>query len=224
MIKQRHSIALTLAVLSAAPVAAFAQAQNFQGLNVQAGIGFVEGKAKTSASDNGGVNDFSKSSESNFGGTVGLGYTLPLSRQYTLGVLAEYNPGDIKAGTANASQGVQISLQNKFSGQYSFSLVPGYVIDRDHLAYLKVGYTAAKEKSTPSGPDAGGAGTISATVNGYNLGVGLRATLDRKFYGFAEANYVSFSNKTSAIPNGGGANLTQGGSEYNVLVGIGYSF
>lgn len=215
------------------PVVAMSQTKNFEGFSVQGSLGYQSTKTK---SDDGilsptvQVYTIENSSGSGLGLNLGLGYTAALDDQFTLGVLAEYNPLKMKAGSPLASSTSNChgdcgaaNLDASIKNMYSISLVPGVLIANDKLVYAKVGYSSGKASYDPND----GTGDVSTTLSGYNLGLGLKVNIDSSLFGFVEGNYISFSNKTMTIDQSSDnpkPTVGIGGGAYNLMVGLGYKF
>lgn len=165
---------------------------------------------------------------------VGLGYTFAINSQFTLGIGADYSTLSSKTNTIQYTTPTIANRENRInyelSNRYSIYLSPGYVIDKDKLAYLKAGYANQKiqQFDGTSGNFEG-----STNMNGYLLGLGYKQLIRAGFYVFGEANYYSFSNtninfsgSTTAPRLGGAFNQVSNPNTttYNLLVGVGYKF
>ena len=105
---------------------------------------------------------------------------------------------------------------------YSIVFTPGYVIDKDRLAYLKLGY---------SGSTIGLSGPTLAyqttNLTGYTVGLGYKQMFTESLYAFGEVNYASYGTKniSATLTNGTVLNgMTISGNGTDVLVGVGYRF
>jgi hypothetical protein len=166
---------------------------------------------------------------------VGLGYTFSVTPSYTVGLGIDYSALYQNTGNANysfaANGGDSTAFNYKISNRYNIYVTPGYVIDKDKLAYLKVGYSnqgvQASEQNCGNGC---AASTNTANVSGYVLGLGYKQIITGGIYGFAEANYYNYSkaslNGTYSNTDGtkGNYSLNPGVNAYNFLVGVGYKF
>ncbi|QWD23203.1 outer membrane beta-barrel protein [Polynucleobacter paneuropaeus] len=181
-----------------------------------------------------------------FGGSpliIGIGYNFSVASNWLLGLGVDYSllsqkssifsqpvtSGTDAGGTLN---GNQLTVSNRFN----IFLTPGYAIDEDKLVYLKAGYSSVSLKEgMPTSSSAPG-GSLSLTfpsqtntLSGYIVGLGYKQIITAGFYGFAEANYMAYGQKTYASPLvAGGSSLTLSNgpnlSSYQALVGIGYKF
>ncbi len=174
----------------------------FEGAYGQLGIGYQSSKAKDNVSG-------SYDSTNGFASTVGLGYNFSVSKDFLLGLGAEYS--FIPTSEANTTyindNGSTGTEKYKNQNTYNIFLTPGIVISKDSLAYAKVGYTGTTYKFP----------TSSYNLTGYSFGLGYKQIINGGLYGFAEGNYFSYNDKDI-----NGAKL--GGNSMNFLVGVGYKF
>lgn len=196
---------IKLLVAAAATVmASSAMAQSaFEGAYGQIGIGYQSSKAGSNESA------ISFSSTNGFASTVGAGYNFSVSKEFLLGIGAEYS--FVPTSEANLTYPGEVgTVTEKYKNQntYNIFLSPGYAISKDSLAYAKVGYTGTTYKFPES----------SYNLSGYSLGLGYKQVINGGLYGFAEGNYFSYGNKTTE----GGIKLN--GNSMNLLVGVGYKF
>jgi outer membrane immunogenic protein len=201
----------------------------FEGAYGQLGIGYENNSINSYTLQ---VDNFPLSINSanagSFSGVIGLGYNFQVAKEFLLGIGADY--GMVPSSTFNSQIGGGDTLGNKVSNRYNIFLTPGYVIDKDKLAYLKVGYSSQSLKITDTGPgsDTNGQTVGSGNVNGYVLGLGYKQMVQSGFYGFAEANYYSYS----ALKSGTNTltstevvtNVNPKSSAYQFLIGVGYKF
>jgi len=114
------------------------------------------------------------------------------------------------------------------------------------LVYLKAGYSSVDvTQNASTGACIGAFGCFSntvlgqttpgaqtKTVGGYVIGLGYKQMIAKGFYGFAEANYMSYGkanfSQTSNYTDGSGGSVTSNTSgslnSYQALVGVGYKF
>jgi hypothetical protein len=123
------------------------------------------------------------------------------------------------------------------SNRFNIFVTPGYEIAKDKLVYLKAGYSMVDVKQTNPNyythPDRGGnsvryvsGDSQSKTVGGYVVGLGYKQMITSGFYGFAEANYMSYSKPSFSATTTANYtfNASPNLSTYQALVGIGYKF
>jgi outer membrane immunogenic protein len=162
---------------------------------------------------------------------LGLGYLFPIQNNFTLGIGVDYStltqetsPTAFYYPSINNSP----SYNYKFtiSNRFSIFASPGYAIDRDKLAYAKIGYSSQSVQysqtnccSSPSN---------KAQVGGYVLGLGYKQLITGGLYGFVETNYYAYAkpNLSSTYIDEGGGTVTSNPnvSAYNFLLGLGYRF
>ncbi len=172
---------------------------------------------------------------------LALGYNFGINESYILGVAAAYYPGASSGATgqlsvapttiSTATPGLPATLPvggasttATYNVKNLFSLVftPGYAIDKDRLAYLKLGY---------SGTTIGLSGPTLAyqttNLTGYTVGLGYKQMFTESLYAFGEVNYASYGTKTlsATLTTGTVLNgMTVSGNGTDLLVGIGYRF
>ena len=167
---------------------------------------------------------------------LGLGYTFSLAPKFTLGLGADYSALSQTTNTATYNFGGGCSDPNggcaqvkyKISNRYNIFVTPGFAIDKDKLAYLKVGYSGVTAQAQPQN---GVANSFSTNLSGYVVGLGYKQIISGGFYGFGEANYYGYSKASfnGTSPNTDGTpsqpiSLNPGVNAYNFLVGVGYKF
>ena len=198
---------IKLLVAAAATImAGTAMAQSaFEGAYGQLGIGYQSSKPKTNSSEE------SYSSTTGFASVIAAGYNFQVTKNFLLGIGAEYSflPTS-QANLTDTDDGVTLTEKYKNQNTYNIFLSPGIVISKDSLAYAKVGYTGTSYKNESEG--------ITDNLQGYSLGLGYKQIIRGGLYGFAEGNYFSYNNKTTACGN------KLSGNSMNLLVGVGYKF
>ncbi len=203
---------LVASLLTLAGTGAMAQSA-FEGFYAQAGIGY---ESVTPSFTGGSVDGFGYTGTGNnansFAGTIGAGYNFAVTPSFLLGIGAEYSP--IAGSKANYTLTVPgiVSGTDQYNKKDSYNIFisPSIVIDKDKLAYAKVGYTGANVTSDGE----------NTSLNGYSLGLGYKQIISGGLYGFGEVNYASYANANV----GGGATGSFSFNSTNVLVGLGYKF
>ncbi|MBT8524450.1 outer membrane beta-barrel protein [Polynucleobacter paneuropaeus] len=162
---------------------------------------------------------------------LGIGYVLPIQNNFTLGLGVDYSALTQETGATNfyypaVTNSPNFSYKFTISNRYSVFVAPGYVIDRDKLAYAKLGYSSQSVQysqtnccSSPSN---------KAQVGGYVLGLGYKQFIASGLYGFVEANYYAYAkpnlSSTYTDSPGGTVSSNPSLSAYNFLLGLGYRF
>lgn len=166
------------------------------------------------------------SSSNSFAGTVTAGYNFAISKDFLLGIGAEYSPiagSKANYSASNATIGTIPGQWNK-ENSYNLFLSPATPIGNDGLLYGKVGYTGASIKNQYTG-----ANSASNNLTGYSLGLGYKQFISAGLYAFGEVNYASYSNlNINDVATSGVYRATQtvtiSANAMNALVGIGYKF
>ena len=155
---------------------------------------------------------------------IGLGYTYGINDRYTLGIAASYSIGASSPASGSFWTASTVNSPTWFKYQikdvWSVTVNPGYVIDKDKLAYAKVGMTG-----NTMGINGGTANYQTYNFTGYVLGLGYKQMVTQSVYFLGEVNYAGISSKTATIQTSGGPITGNvGGSGVDVLVGVGYKF
>lgn len=218
---------VAIAIFTATSTGAIAQSA-FEGFYGQIGIGYENNSPSTSSyninipGSSPAPTTVTDSSKGSFSGSIGLGYGLSVSNDVLLTLGVDYSP--LTAKTGNTTDGT-ISYNYKVSNRTNIFVAPGYVIDKDKLAYLKAGYSMQTMKV--EGFTDGMGSNPSNTLNGYVLGLGYKQLLGKNIYIFGEGNYYNYGSK-SYTNDFGGANGTDTfnakASAYQLLLGVGYKF
>ena len=106
---------------------------------------------------------------------------------------------------------------------------PTMLLGKDAAVYAKLGYSSQKLKltDTTSSSSTYGVTFTNSSVSGYLVGLGYKAIFNKWWYGFAEANYYSYSAPSSnsvTANNVKYTGYTPSSSAYEGIVGIGYKF
>ncbi len=226
---------LFIAAFAAGVVGSVNAQSAFEGAYIQLGVGYEQNKVSSdSAMANTTAVNISSASKGSAQTNLGLGYNFPITKEFLLGVGAEYyalsptlNTSDSKLADGTSAGGYS---EYKVSNRYSIFLMPGYALDKERLVYAKAGYSNQKIKMTDrqtADIDAANGSSISSTSGGYVLGVGYKQMISSGFYGFGEFNYYSYSGSNFNGTNPVGTVVTgynPTSSAYNLMVGVGYRF
>ena len=197
----------------------------FEGFYGQVGIGYEN---STPSYSGGTLNNstysygISGGTTNSFAGTATIGYYFPVTGNFLLGIGAEYSP--LSGTSSNATVTIPAlkyseSQSIKKGDSYNLFISPAYAIDKEKLAYAKVGYSSANYEI----------GGDNDTYNGYSLGLGYKQFFAGNWYGFGEANYFSYGNSVDNQRASSGTrtltwSTTLNANVYNFLVGVGYKF
>lgn len=162
---------------------------------------------------------------------IGAGYNFGINESYVLGLGVNYSLGASAAGSGSftltapgVSPATALNRTSPISYQlkniWSVAAYPGYVIDKDKLAYAKIGYTGIT-----IGINSSTAPYQTYGLSGYVLGLGYKQMITKSIYVLGEANYAGLSNKAATLNTSLGTfSSTVGGSGYDFIVGLGYRF
>ena len=170
---------------------------------------------------------------------LGLGYNFGINKDYVVGIGVNYYPGASSGATGTlATSGATLSrtgypsttvpannnagvLSYNVKNLYSITINPGYVIDKDRLAYAKIGYTGAT-----IGLSGGGIPYNTVNLTGLSLGLGYKQMVTSSLYMLGEINYATYGSKTATATADSGTAISQPvkGTGLDFLVGVGYRF
>ena len=212
----------------------FAQSA-FQGFYGQIGVGYENNSPSTSSYTYHFPNapsrsvSTSDSSKGSFSGAIGLGYGFSISNNFLLSIGVDYSP--LKANTGKTTDEEGFNYNYQIANRTNIFLAPGYVIDKDKLAYFKAGYSQQTMKvqnylDSDGTTYSNGGSNPSNTLNGYVLGLGYKQLLSQNIYMFGEGNYYTYGNQsyTSLYANGFSDTFNAKATAYQFLVGVGYKF
>lgn len=205
-----------LVVAATAMMAGSAMAQSaFEGAYGQLGVGYAS--SSNGFKSGGSTLTTSGGTTNSFEANIGAGYYFGVTKSFLLGVGAEYSPLPSSKSTEPLFvNGVQqdTATGNKTSS-YAFFVSPAIAIDKEKLAYAKLGYTSMVTKATFAADNT----SQTTTYNGYLFGLGYKQIIDGGLYGFAEGNYAMFNKKEIE-----GSTASYAPTGMSLMVGIGYKF
>ena len=158
---------------------------------------------------------------------IGNGYNFDLGSSSLLGIGAALYPGHSRSAsstlvtTTPAGASVKTGTYD-VSNIFSFSLLPGYVIDQARLVYGKIGYAG----STLNANSPGNYPQQSNRVNGTVYGIGYKQFIAGSIYAFGEGNYAVNRAKAVTVLTDSGATVksTADATGYDIVLGVGYHF
>ena len=208
-------------------------ASDFEGLFAQVGIGYQNNNIDSStlnysSTSGSGSVSINSGSSSDFSSLIALGYNFSAGNDWLIGVGADFSLNNPKAENVSVSGGSG-GGQVKVSNRYDIFVQPTMLLGKDAAVYAKLGYSSQKLKltDTTSSSDTYGATLTNSSVSGYLVGLGYKAIFNKWWYGFAEANYYSYSAPSSnslTANNTKYTGYTPSSSAYEGIVGIGYKF
>ena len=161
---------------------------------------------------------------------LGAGYNFQIHPKFLLGLGADWSAFNnvtssatyVETPAESPSEDTE-TAKFKTSNRYSVFLTPSYVIDKNKLAYFKVGYSGQSINSM-SGPNYS-AKNASTYLNGYALGLGYKQIITGGLYGFGEGNFYGYSKSNRTISSAKGPETsTPDALSYTFLMGVGYVF
>jgi opacity protein-like surface antigen len=214
-----------------------AQAQSkFEGFYGQVGVGFTSATPSLNSAtltppagntpSSYGLGT-SIDSTNSFTGAISAGYTFAVAPKFTVGLGLDYLPFNGQSGKATiTNSGISPSSQTfqfKQKDAMNIYVAPGVEITPDTMAYAKLGYSGTSIEYGNGG---------NQNFSGYLVGLGVKSFISGGFYGFAEANYVSYGEKNvsgSGPWNNGvtgtyALNGKMSANTFTGLVGVGYKF
>ncbi|QKM65269.1 hypothetical protein DCO17_08500 [Polynucleobacter tropicus] len=155
---------------------------------------------------------------------ISIGYNFDIGSQYLLGVGAALYPGHSRSASSTLITNGSIIKTGTYdvSNIFSFSIIPGYAIDKDRLIYAKVGYAG----STINANSPGNYPQQSNRVNGTVYGLGYKQSITESIYAFGEGNYAVNRSKPVTVLTDSGSTVTStaDATGYDFILGIGYRF
>ncbi len=157
---------------------------------------------------------------------IGIGYNFGISENYVLGIGAALYPGHSRSVgstlVTNTPSGASVKYGTyDVSNIFSFSLLPGYVFNKSHLVYAKIGYAGSTlNANSTEYPQQ------STRVNGTVYGLGYKQLITESIYFFGEGNYAVNRAKAVTVVTDSGAIVksTANATGYDVIFGVGYNF
>jgi opacity protein-like surface antigen len=236
-----------LVAAAATVVASSAMAQSaFQGFYGQLGTGYESNSfGNTNIATTGDESLTWNSGNQNANGVplvFGLGYNFAVAPKWLLGLGVDYSALSQEtssySSTLSGYPGEYLSGSKlQASNRVNIFVAPGYEIDKDKLVYLKAGYSMATIKQTFSNSFTSTSdpldsftftqGSQSKTASGYVVGLGYKQMITSGFYGFAEANYMSYGKPSFSVtdPSDGSKQSSSPSlNTFQALVGVGYKF
>jgi hypothetical protein len=170
---------------------------------------------------------FTGNHASGLAGNLAAGYNLALNPHWLLGLGAALYPGTSHSATttANSVLGTVTGVYD-VSNIYSFSILPAYALDSNHLVYAKVGYSGATVHSSSAAGLGAGYPQQTSHLHGVVYGLGYKQIYTGSVYLFAEGNVAVQNDQAVTVVTTGGfvVNSTAKAVGYDVLLGLGYRF
>ena len=203
----------------------------FVGAYGQIGTGYESNTAQSSTvttTFSGNQNNFITSQNPTSDGValvLGGGYNFQIDPKFLLGVGGDWSAFNNVTSDANYIGQNNLGggvISYKTSNRYSIFVTPSYVIDKDKLAYFKVGYTGQGVDLNIDGDSTAGG---SAQLSGYALGLGYKQMITHGVYAFGEGNYYGYSKSNWSNTNdNGNFSANPDVISYTFLAGVGYVY
>ncbi len=158
-------------------------------------------------------------------GKFSLGYNFGINSSYVLGLEASMYPGHSQSASTSSTTttpfgSTTVNGTYRAANVWVVAFIPGFVIDKDRLAYLKLGYSGGTIESSSAIFS-----QQNISVGGFATGLGYKQMFSDSFYGFGEVNFAAFSPKSVTIATDAGTiNSTTKGTGTDFIVGVGYRF
>jgi len=191
----------------------YAQSKPFEGFSAYVSTGYNQYKVEVSNDPSGVTSDSATPGGGAF--NIGLDYTWAFGDDKRLGLAAESNLVNSSESIAayNYNGAAAGTYSTKGKNYYQVSINPGFLIQKDALAYAKLGYYSVTLSITGGG---------DYTQNGFLFGGGIKKMMDSNWYAFGEFNARSGISANQKSSGGGSADIKVGG--YSALFGIGTNF
>lgn len=167
---------LGLALVSTASMAAnFAGPEAGASVTMNSGSTLIDSKVNDDYDGNRG--------QQSIGIKLHAGYGFDLGNKTVVLVGFDYNPTEIKAGTA-------VSANLKIQNSWSLFVAPGMVLNDKSLAYVKLAYESGNLKYSD------GDENIEQSITGLGYGIGLRTEINKTTFletDIKQVNYSKFS-------------------------------
>lgn len=233
--KKIASLLVVSGIVSLSSVQANAQSK-FEGAYGQVGVGFTSttpslGSATLTPPAGNNPSSYglgtSIDSTNSFTGAISAGYTFSVVPKFTIGLGLDYLPFNGQSGnfTITNSNLSPSSQTGSFKQKDAMNLyiAPGVEITPDTMAYAKLGYSGTSIEYGNGG---------NQNFSGYLVGLGVKSFISGGFYGFAEANYVSYGEKNVSATGAWNSGVTgtyaingkMSANTFTGLVGVGYKF
>jgi hypothetical protein len=188
-------------------------AGSFEGAYVGAGVG---GQYTENKNYNDGTNT-GKMSDTHFLGQVTAGYGIDLAKDFNLTTNVFFNLSNDKAGSVGAADGLN-TIKGKTKNNIGISFEPGYYVNKDTLAYVKLGYARLDSKLK----DSTDGGSSNTTLDGFVYGIGAKYHIDKNIFVGAELTEYNYGN--NSVTSSTGVSSSYKTNQTTGLINVGYQF
>ena len=184
-------------------------AGSFEGAYLGAGAGGQYAENKNATGDNGNLTN-EKMSDTHFLGQITAGYGFDINQDFNLTTNVFFNLSNDKTGSTSGVTG-------KTKNNIGLSIEPGYYINKDTLAYIKLGYARLDSKLDSSVSST----SSNSTLDGFVYGVGAKYHIDKNIFVGAEVTEYNYGNNSVNL---GGTATSYKTNQTTGLVNVGYQF
>ena len=169
---------LKTSLLGLALVSTASMAGNFAGPEAGVSVAMIGGSTLIDSK----VNDAydGNRGQQSIGVKLHAGYGFEMGNDTMVLVGFDYNPTEIKAGTA-------VSANLKIQNSWSLFLAPGMMLNDKSLAYVKLAYESGNLKYSD------GSENIEQSITGFGYGIGLRTEVNKTTFLETEIKQVNYS-------------------------------
>ena len=219
-----------------------AAASEFDGLNVQLGLGGSSASTNVTGFTgmNSNANYDDKSTQSSLNGTLSLGYSKELPSAYGLNLAANVfyvlgnqnagNGGKATAWTEGSTQKLESSTsKRKLQNTFGISIEPGLNFNQKTLGFLKLAWVNSQQNMVNTykltDPAVGISGMVTEfnqtrTVNGFGYGLGLKKMVMPNVFLAIDAMSISYN--TASF--GGDGSIKSRPTQVFGFASVGYKF
>ena len=150
-----------------------------------------------------------KMSDTHFLGQITAGYAFDVDQDFNLNTNVFFNLSNDKTGSTSGVTG-------KTKNNVGVSIEPGYYLNKDTLAYIKLGYARLDSKlDDPTN------GSSNASLDGFLWGAGAKYHLDKNIFVGAEVVEYNYGSNSVTL---GGSSTSYKTNQTTGLINVGYQF
>ena len=183
-------------------------AGSFEGAYIGAGAGAQYAENKNMNGDSGTFSN-EKMSDTHFLGQITAGYAFDINQDFNLNTNVFFNLSNDKTGSTSGVTG-------KTKNNVGVSIEPGYYLNKDTLAYIKLGYARLDSKlDDPTN------GSSNTSLDGFLWGAGAKYHLDKNIFVGAEVVEYNYGSNSVTL---GGSSTSYKTNQTTGLINVGYQF
>jgi len=151
-----------------------------------------------------------KMSDTHFLGQITAGYAFDINQGFNLNTNIFFNLSNDKTGSTSGITG-------KTKNNIGVSIEPGYYLNKDTLAYIKLGYARLDSKLD----DPANSSSSNTTLDGFLWGAGAKYHLDKNIFVGAEVVEYNYGSNSVTL---GGSSTSYKTNQTTGLINVGYQF